>query len=198
MNSHSQHCLCLHGQQDRLVCDERLLSIARQIDQLVDNASQVMAPSPRHRRSQPGYLSQVKNDRAVELGEPAQAEAIRRELELNGCPTLHWWGERFRGGNFPPHALPPSGSYLSDLFAAHGGARATHLAVSEWRERTALGTKIHRANNVMYGEKKRAAVPRTRVDKTTERLLLKRVFSGRCDPTEDFLRAGWCPTLLGK
>jgi hypothetical protein len=106
----------------------------------------------------------IESARAGDLGEPDLAEAIAREL--TGCPMVHWWGERFRGAGFPPHVLPPSGSYLARQFAMHGGAGAPCIALDEWRERVAEGYAIHKASKA-----ERQAAPRTRLLRRFKRLI---------------------------
>jgi hypothetical protein len=105
----------------------------------------------------------IESARAGDLGEPDLAEAIAREL--TGCPMVHWWGERFRGADFPPHVLPPKGSYLAKRFAAHGGGDAPCVALDEWRERITIGYAIHKAN------KTRLANPRKWLLRKFKRLI---------------------------
>jgi hypothetical protein len=85
----------------------------------------------------------VGSNRFAEFGEPDRETSLRNELQ--DCPMLHWWAERFRGGNFPAEKLPPQGSYLAEIFAMHGGDKAQHVDLEDWREHVQCARKSLKA-----------------------------------------------------
>ena len=76
-------------------------------------------------------LYPIKGPHVWMLGDPAyRAELLAR---ANSSHTIHLFAERFGSGQIDRNILPPSGSYLANLFERHGGAEHLHIDVSDWR-----------------------------------------------------------------
>jgi hypothetical protein len=96
----------------------------------------------------------IKVGRIAEFGEPNLTEVLN--VELSECLMVHWWSERFRAINMPRDVLPPSGSYLANLFQRHGGAMSGCMATSQWREHiaaTALLKKRGQTRWELFGQR---------------------------------------------
>jgi hypothetical protein len=98
----------------------------------------------------PDICHKVRNDRAAELGKPVPGRVIRRELELNCCPMMRWWGGRFRCGDFrscPRQVEAIFRTYLLDTAVA----QKCHIGM---REQVDRGTKVRRANRAKHSPRK--------------------------------------------
>jgi hypothetical protein len=76
-------------------------------------------------------LYPIKGPHVWMLGDPAyRADLLAR---ANGSHTIHLFAERFGSSEINRNKLPPSGSYLANLFERHGGAGHPHSELSDWR-----------------------------------------------------------------
>ena len=79
---------------------------------------------------------------------------------VSGSPMVHLWQERFRAAGLPRDKLPPTGSFLTELFIKHGGGGAASLSQDEFR---AFASKMAIKKSDKRPAKKRP--PKTRVSR---------------------------------